>query len=64
MTKKHQARPCAASSPAAKPASLAGAESPRPLKRDPSATAPLPLFSMYFLGAWANKPGVVRGRKR
>lgn len=65
---KPQARPYAApspSSPAAKPAALARAEtSPRPLKHDPSATAALPLFSMFFLGAWAGKPGMVRGRKR
>lgn len=64
MTKR-QARPDAASSPVAKPASLAGAEtSPRALKHDPCATAALPLFAMYFLGAGAGKPGVVRGRKR
>lgn len=66
MTKR-QARPDAASSaasPAAKPASLAGAESPRPLKREPCAPPALPLFSMYFLGAWAGNPGALRGRKR
>ncbi|EJL77554.1 hypothetical protein PMI15_04643 [Polaromonas sp. CF318] len=58
---KRQARPYTAPSPAAKPASLANAKaSPRPLKHDPPA---LPLFAMYFLGAWAGKPGVVRGRK-
>jgi len=67
MTKR-QTRPDAASSaasPAAKPASLASAEtSPRPLKHHPSDMAALPLFSMYFLGAWAGKPGALRGRKR
>ena len=62
MTKR-QARPYAAPSPAVKPA-LARAENPRSLKHDPSITAPLPLFSMFFLGASAGKPGVVRGRKR
>jgi hypothetical protein len=64
MTKR-QARPYAAPSLAAKPAALARAEtSPRPPGHDPSATAGLPLFSMFFLGAWAGKPGAVRGRKR
>jgi|GEM_PF-1272715 len=72
MTKR-QARPDAASaasaahaaSPAAaRPASLAGAEThPRPTEREPSATAALPLFSRFFLGAWAGKPGMLRGRK-
>lgn len=57
---KPQARP----SPATKPASLAGAESPRPLKHEPGAMASRPLFSMFFLGAWGGKPGAVRGRKR
>jgi hypothetical protein len=61
---KPQARPDAAPSPAAKPASPARAESPRPLKHDPSAAAALPLFSMYFLGAWAGKPGAGRGPRR
>jgi hypothetical protein len=61
---KPQARPSAVTSPAAKPASLAGSESPRPLKQDPGAMASRPLFSMFFLGAWAGKPGAVRGRKR
>lgn len=64
MTKR-QARPYAAPSPAAKPAALARTETnPHPLKRDPSATAALPLFSMFFLGAWTGKPGALRGRKR
>lgn len=63
MTKR-QARPYAAPSLAAKPAALARAESPRPPGHDPSATAALPLFSMFFLGAWAGKPGALRGRKR
>ena len=64
MTKR-QARPYAAPSPAAKPAALANAETnPRPLKHGPSATAALPLYSMFFLGALAGKPGVAHGRKR
>jgi hypothetical protein len=64
MTKR-QARPYTAPSPAARPAVLARAEaSPRPLRHDPSASPALPLFAMYFLGAWAGKPGAVRGRKR
>jgi hypothetical protein len=67
MTKR-QARPYAApspSSPAARPASPAKAETnPRPFKHDPSAMAALPLFSMFFLGAWTGKPGAARGRKR
>lgn len=64
MTKR-QARPYAAPSPAAKPAALARAEiNPHPLKNDPSATAALPLFSIFFLGAWAGKPGALRGNKR
>lgn len=54
----------AATSPAAKPASLAGAQSPRPLKHEPGAMVARPLFSMFFLGAWAGKPGAGRGRKR
>jgi len=46
-------------------ASPARAEtSPRPPKHDPSAPPALPLFAMYFLGAWAGKPGAARGRKR
>jgi len=66
MTKR-QARPDAALSPsaAARPAVLARAEtSPRLLKHDLSAPPALPLFAMYFLGAWAGKPGAARGRKR
>lgn len=64
MTKR-RARPYAAPSPAAKPSALARAETnPHPLKHDPSAKTALPLFSMFFLGAWTGKPGVVRGRKR
>ncbi|MCZ8257152.1 MAG: hypothetical protein O9327_16005 [Polaromonas sp.] len=63
MTKR-QARPYTASSPAAKPAALAPADSPRPPRQAPSVKAALPLFSMYFLGAWADKPGVVGRRKR
>jgi hypothetical protein len=62
MTKR-QASPYAATSPAIKPAS-ARTENPRSLKHDPSIRAPLPLFSMFFLGASASKPGVVRGHKR
>jgi hypothetical protein len=69
MTKR-QARPdtasaaSAASPAAARPASLAGAEkNPRPTEREPSATATLPLFSRFFLGAWAGKPAMLRGRK-
>jgi len=68
MTKR-QARPYTASAAsaahaAARPASLAGAEThPRPTEREPSATAALPLFSRFFLGAWAGKPGMLRGRK-
>ena len=61
---KPQARPSAVPSPAAKRAPLAGAQSPRPLKQDPGAMASRPLFSMFFLGVWAGKPGAVRGRKR
>lgn len=61
---KPQARPYAAPSLAPKLASPARAESPRPPGHDPSITAPLPLFSMFFLGAWAGKPGAGRGRKR
>jgi hypothetical protein len=61
---KPQARPSLASAATAKPVRGAGAESPRPLKHEAGAMAPLSLFSMYFLGAWAGKPGAARGRKR
>ncbi|WP_411880892.1 hypothetical protein [Polaromonas sp. YR568] len=61
---KPQARPSPASATAAKPAHDAGAESPRPLNHEPGAMVLRPLFSMYFLGAWAGKPGAARGSKR
>ena len=61
---KPPTRPSPASAAAAKPARGAGAESPRPHKHEPGAMVLRPLFSMYFLGAWAGKPGVARGRKR
>jgi hypothetical protein len=54
---KPQARPSLASAATAKPVRGAGAESPRPLKHEAGAMAPLSLFSMYFLGAWAGTPG-------
>jgi len=69
MTQR-QARPdtapaASAASPAvARPASLAGAgKNPRPHQDEPSAAAAVPLFSRFFLGAWAGKPGMLRGRK-
>lgn len=61
---KPQARPYAATSAAAEPAPDARAESPRPPKHEPGAMVSRPLFSMYFLGAWAGKPAALRGRKR
>jgi hypothetical protein len=39
------------------------AKKSRPRKHDPSVIAPLPLYSVFLLGAFAMKPGPARGAK-